>query len=286
MDLSRNENTETPESDDVLSTIVTSLDENEETIKTYSNVQDHYPLFEGPILNNLNCQDDETEETSSNASESIPFIRNSPILLDDITFQADDFEFHDFDTSESHVLKNYSRNRAEEDEDLTLAEFEMLSDCVYSKPSEKVEPELSPGEMAMKMKVLELKVRIMDLESKVLKLEKELNLFKSKDFEIYSKIDSLDYVSDQAKDFCKMLLSTRNVYSEKQKELACNLHFKSTSNYKFMREQLGFHIPSTRSIYNYFPVKQLQPGYNYQLRNKLRQLTKKMSKKMKRNKPF
>lgn len=76
-----------------------------------------------------------------------------------------------------------------------------------------------------------------------------------------------------------MLLSPKNVYSEKQKELACNLHFKSTSNYKFMRDQLRFHLPCTRSIYNYFPIKQLQPGFSFKLREKLHQLTKKMTKK-------
>lgn len=46
-----------------------------------------------------------------------------------------------------------------------------------------------------------------------------------------------------------------------------------------MRTQLGFHMPCLRSIYNYFPIKQLQPGFNSKLEENLRKLTKKMTKR-------
>lgn len=92
-------------------------------------------------------------------------------------------------------------------------------------------------------------------------------------------IDSLENIGENTKDFCKMLLTPKNVYTQKQKELACNLNFRSNSCYKFMREQLHFHMPSVRSIQNFFPIKQLQPGFSFKLNANLRTLARKMSKK-------
>lgn len=46
-----------------------------------------------------------------------------------------------------------------------------------------------------------------------------------------------------------------------------------------MREQLHFHIPSLKSIYNYCPVKNLQPGFNPKLQKNLKNLTKKMKRR-------
>lgn len=233
----------------------------------------------------------EALETCSNMSETIPRIENEPITIGSFE-RNNDFYLCEYKAtdSDSPVLltsrpsKTYSRyqghSNTEDAQDLTFTEFEMLSDNVYSKPEEtRTKDHQDIVEMALKNKILKLQSRVFQLKSINTKLEIKLKDLKQPNFEINTLIDTLEYVSDEAKDFCKMLLSPKNVYSENQKILACNIHFKSTSNYKFMRDQLGFHIPCTRSIYNYFPIKQLQPGFNFKLRTNLSLLSKKMSEK-------
>lgn len=188
-----------------------------------------------------------------------------------------DFDATEVDVDEpvflkTQTLKTYSKIKETRATDLTFEEFQQFSDFAYMSQSKEENIQISNNDALMK-EISNLRLRIQKLKIQNLKLKDKI---KNPDLSI---IDSLRHVSPQAKSFCKMLLTEKNCYSEDQRQLACNLHFKSTANYKFMRNQLGFHLPSLKSIYNYFPVKSLQPGFNLKLNQNLKKLTKKMKRK-------
>lgn len=77
-----------------------------------------------------------------------------------------------------------------------------------------------------------------------------------------SAIDEID-VSKNAKTLAKMLLKKRvTQYTQEQKELALNIHYKSNSTYSFLRDRLNLNLPSKSSIYRWTPVKHLTTGFN------------------------
>lgn len=74
-----------------------------------------------------------------------------------------------------------------------------------------------------------------------------------------------------------MVLSNTNRYTEEQKDMVCNLKYKNTSAYKFMRDEFKLHLPSIRSIYAYNTIKRMTPGFHDEVFQTLQNLAMKMS---------
>lgn len=66
--------------------------------------------------------------------------------------------------------------------------------------------------------------------------------------------------SSSSKDFCKMLLHSKNTYNKKQKKLAAAIQYKSSNAYKFLRRKLKFNLPCEDTINKILPVHNVGPG--------------------------
>lgn len=76
------------------------------------------------------------------------------------------------------------------------------------------------------------------------------------------KIDSLENISKESKNFFKLLLCNRpKQYSKDEKELTQNIFYVSQSTYAFLRNKLHFNLPHIASVNRWAPVKFLQPGF-------------------------
>lgn len=54
----------------------------------------------------------------------------------------------------------------------------------------------------------------------------------------------------------------KSPYSQKQKDIALNINYRSNAAYKYMRNDLQLHLPCSRSLYNYNTLKQISPGFD------------------------
>ena len=98
---------------------------------------------------------------------------------------------------------------------------------------------------------------------KNLLLRKQIQNYHNKFNSIEKVINNIEYANENTKEFCKMLLKPKNTtYTEKQKNLALNLNYKSNSCNNFMRQSLNLQLPSRSSIFQWTPIKKLQPGFN------------------------
>lgn len=86
-----------------------------------------------------------------------------------------------------------------------------------------------------------------------------------------------DFTDHKTKQFCKMVLSNKNRYTEEQKDMICNLKYRSTSTYKFLREDFKLHLPSIRTIYTYNCIKRMKPGFCEEIFEHLKALAENMS---------
>lgn len=108
--------------------------------------------------------------------------------------------------------------------------------------------------------------KLRDANNKIYKLKKQMRSYADKFKNVEEVINKIDHANDNTKEFCKMLLKKSNTkYNEKQKNLAMNLNYKSNSCYIFMRDTLKFQLPSRSTIFNWTPIKKLQPGFNEQV---------------------
>lgn len=69
-----------------------------------------------------------------------------------------------------------------------------------------------------------------------------------------------------------MILSNKNSYTELQKNIACNINYKGSSAYRYLREDLKLHLPSVKSLYNYNFLKKISPGFDVKLVQSLRNI--------------
>lgn len=69
-------------------------------------------------------------------------------------------------------------------------------------------------------------------------------------------------INENTKAVCSMLVSKKNSYTKLQKEIACNINYKSNGSYKFLQQDLELHLPTSRSLYNYNKLKKIGPGFD------------------------
>ena len=72
-------------------------------------------------------------------------------------------------------------------------------------------------------------------------------------------------IDENAKNICKMLLSTRSrnqKWPDEQKSIAQNIYYHSTRTYKYLRDSLNLNLPSISSLVRWQPIKFLSPGFN------------------------
>lgn len=93
------------------------------------------------------------------------------------------------------------------------------------------------------------------------------------------KIPAEEIPNENAAIFSKMILNKKskgNLWTEKQKEIAQNIHYKSSSCYFFLRDNLGFTLPSKSSLHRWAPLKKLRPGFNPELLANLKNIISSM----------
>lgn len=156
-------------------------------------------------------------------------------------------------------------------EDKSDSETEMASFCVecqkkeniivrYSKCITKTKSELNSKINSLKRQINILKKRNM----KYRKIIKE-NKHQQKQPDVLKRISELDWISTSSKVFCKMVLKKRSKtskWNDDEKSLAQNIYYRSPKTYTFIRDKLGFSLPSKSSIIRWQPVKNLSPGLN------------------------
>lgn len=91
-------------------------------------------------------------------------------------------------------------------------------------------------------------------------------------------IDNLEHVGENSKLFAKCILKkTKRIWNEGEKKLSQSIHFKSPACYKFLRDKLGFNLPSERSLNKWCPLKNLSPGIDLNLISNLKTVFEKMN---------
>ena len=186
-----------------------------------------------------------------NASCGIPLNTNKSAIDSNLN----EFEFNEFSDVSSVIIpkRSYegpnSKNRVVY-EDLTFEELDTLTfsprkrhlsissmacgDCVKKQQNVQYFKE--------RTKFFSDKCLALSEENKLLK--KEIKKYRDMPMNISDHIDSLNEVPENSKEFCKMLLSNKNTYSDQQKHICQNINYKSYSCYSFIREDLGFHLLS------------------------------------------
>lgn len=78
-----------------------------------------------------------------------------------------------------------------------------------------------------------------------------------------------------------MILSTKNSYTDAQKTIACNINYKGPAAYKYLRDDLNLHLPSSKSLFNYNFLKQISPGFDSKLIQSVRNILDEKRKQLK-----
>nr|XP_036215611.1 uncharacterized protein LOC118680360 isoform X1 [Bactrocera oleae] len=77
--------------------------------------------------------------------------------------------------------------------------------------------------------------------------------------------------------FARMIVTKRTFFSDNEKTLAQNINYMSTKSYSFMRDDLGFALPSKSSLLRWRPIRYVVPGVDANVMGNLAKLPKNMS---------
>lgn len=181
------------------------------------------------------------------------------------------------------ATKTYSRKNMVELMDFTVEE---LNTCSKSVPCDDkcTENEIICSNCIKYLRANKYyikKIKIMEQQLKKFKLKKGLVVKKNKfwknkaihykkkydllktntAFNLNSQIDVLSKPNEHAKVFSKLILNLgSNVYTDAEKWLSQCIYFRSSTGYRFLRDVLGFHLPSIASLHNWIKIKSLSPG--------------------------
>ncbi len=170
----------------------------------------------------------------------------------------------------------------EEEDDITLREFERYSilednrlglgpqsndeGCALDSRERFARSARYYQSNALKLnkKIEELEGVIRDLEIKYQDLRK-------------SAIIADESSSSDAKTFARMIVTKRTVFSDEERTLAQNINYMSNKSYSFMRDDLGFALPSKSSLLRWRPIRYVVPGFDANVMGNLEKISKKMS---------
>lgn len=71
-----------------------------------------------------------------------------------------------------------------------------------------------------------------------------------------------------------------HIHKYKRTYIASNINFRSNGAYKYMRNDLQFHLPSSRSLYNYITLKQISPGFDTKIIHSLKTILEEFKNQM------
>ncbi|XP_036337557.1 uncharacterized protein LOC118747616 [Rhagoletis pomonella] len=114
------------------------------------------------------------------------------------------------------------------------------------------------------MRIKELEAQVEDLTRKFKDLQE-------------SVIIPATNASIHAVKFARMIVNTRQSYSEDEKILAQNINYMSTKSYNFMRDDLLFALPHKKTLLRWRPIRSVAPGFEKKVLNNLEQIVKDMS---------
>ncbi|XP_049308665.1 uncharacterized protein LOC125777623, partial [Bactrocera dorsalis] len=118
-----------------------------------------------------------------------------------------------------------------------------------------------------------------------LKQAKTIKELKGKIFLLTRKCQALEKniivtggANDHAITFAKMIVKTKNSYSEKEKAMALNINYMSTRAYNFMRDDLGFAFPHKKTLFRWRPIRYVCPGIDEKVLNNLKKFKENCSR--------
>ncbi|XP_049305987.1 uncharacterized protein LOC109580001 isoform X2 [Bactrocera dorsalis] len=169
-----------------------------------------------------------------------------------------------------------------EEDDITLKEFEQYSILEESRlglgpQNNDVGSALDSRERFARSaryyqsNALRLNKKIEELEGVIKDLEK-----KYEDLEQRAIVADVSSSSD-AITFARMIVTKHNVFSDNERTLAQNINYMSTKSYSFMRDDLGFALPSKSSLLRWRPIRYVVPGIHANVLGNLQKISKKMS---------
>ncbi|XP_050340321.1 uncharacterized protein LOC126766613 [Bactrocera neohumeralis] len=168
----------------------------------------------------------------------------------------------------------------EEKDDITLREFETYS--ILEQRRLELEPQNDDVGYALDSRerfarsaryyqsnALKLNKKIKELEDIIKDLEKR-----------YQDLSKCAIVADvnSSKDavtFARMIVAKRTIFSDDERALAQNINYMSNKSYNFMRDDLGFALPSKSSLLRWRPIKYVVPGFDANVLGNLEKITKK-----------
>ncbi len=118
---------------------------------------------------------------------------------------------------------------------------------------------------------LKLNKKIEELEGVIKQLETEYKELKDRAI-VADETSSSDAVT-----FARMIVTKRTFFSDNEKTLAQNINYMSTKSYSFMRDDLGFALPSKSSLLRWRPIRYVVPGVDANVMGNLGKIAKNMS---------
>lgn len=97
------------------------------------------------------------------------------------------------------------------------------------------------------------------LKLKLLKIKKLNTKLKSRSI---SKLIESSTLKENAKILIKMNFKEKTNWSEKEKNIALNIHFNSPKGYKFLRNGIGLNLPHYSSLNRWCPIKYFGVGFH------------------------
>lgn len=195
----------------------------------------------------------------------------------------------------SEILFTYSRNnQTSKQADYTFEELDELSKLVpkaatsledsdeyCSEKCSKKRTSLFKKVRALLTLTAKLKARIKEFQSVRRAQHYRKTRFKQtkKVKSLPEQIDSLDGINRNCKELSKMLLSTTNQYSDHQKLICQSLYFKNAAAYRYARNVLKLTLPCTRSLYNWMPLKVVDPGFNQSILSRIKKFVEGMDER-------
>lgn len=101
-------------------------------------------------------------------------------------------------------------------------------------------------------------------------------LYKLNKQTIFHKVDLLNYLNDNQKSFCKLILKQKFRFTDSDKFVAQNIYYRSPSLYRYLKNSLEIKLPSIPTILAWSKIKFIEPGINEDVVKIIREKISKM----------
>ena len=91
------------------------------------------------------------------------------------------------------------------------------------------------------------------------------NLKESNKKHIVKKIEQLNYLNNNEKAFCNLILKRKCHYTHSDKFISQNIYYRSPSIYRYMKETLKIKLPAVKTVLSWSKIKFINPDINHEV---------------------